>query len=243
MDVEDGVAEAAHADQRIHPLPEKVRRIEVDAEGLAADLAQPVERFGVVGDETGMELDGDPNPVIFGVRGRLRPVRGGPLFPLPLERLDESGGQGQVTQLGSMCLWPATRAAGERDDRRHLELFRQLDGVAIVLVVRLSDLSLRMEWVAVARERADLESAGGNRLLKPLTGGIIGQQRSGIGVRLARVSANSDLDRLTASGLDVVQCFLERSLRKKNGEHPDFHLPLPSLVRPTLPSSPLACVP
>ena len=58
------LAQLADADQRVHPLPEEVRGIEVDADRLAADLAQAEERLGVVGDEAGMQLDRHPHAVL-----------------------------------------------------------------------------------------------------------------------------------------------------------------------------------
>jgi len=76
----------------------------------------------------------------------------------------------------------------------------------------------------VTGERADLETATGNRFLKALAGAGIGQQRGSIGVGIARISAGSDFDCL-ASGLgNVVERVFERALREENGKDPNFHL-------------------
>src|SRR5215203_7440903 len=64
VDVEDGVAEGANADQWVHPLPEEVRGVKVDADRIPADLAQPVEGIGVVGDESRVQLDRDPHAAV-----------------------------------------------------------------------------------------------------------------------------------------------------------------------------------
>src|SRR3954452_11193129 len=81
VDVEDGIAECADTDQRVHPLPEEMRGIEVDADCLTADLAQPVERIGVVSEEPRMQLDGDSHAAVPGEGCCFRPVGSGPLVP------------------------------------------------------------------------------------------------------------------------------------------------------------------
>src|ERR671921_415028 len=58
MDVEDGVPEGADTDQRVHPLPEQVRRIVVDADRVAPDLAPRMERVTVAGERADLQPAG-----------------------------------------------------------------------------------------------------------------------------------------------------------------------------------------
>ncbi len=142
---------------------------------FAADVAEAVERLGVISDETRVELDGDADAAIFGVPGRLRPVRGGSLFPLPIKGREIIGRPGARYPVRLLRLRPPSRAAGKGDHGRHFELLSELNGIPVVLIVLRGDLSLWMEGIAVAREGADLEPAGGDRLLKPFARGIVGQ--------------------------------------------------------------------
>ena len=66
-----------------------MRGVEVHPDGLAAYLPQPPERIRVVGDEAGMKLDSDFDPVLTSERRSLLPVRLDFLAPLPLEGLEE----------------------------------------------------------------------------------------------------------------------------------------------------------
>jgi hypothetical protein len=88
-----------------------------------------------------------------------------------------------------------------------------------------------MERVAMTRERADLQPAGGDRLLKPLPRRIVFEQRRGIRMRRSGISSDADLDRLAPRGTDVVQRLLERSLTKQDGEDSDLHLQILSFFR------------
>ena len=130
------------------------------------------------------------------------------------------GGQGQVIQFG-----------GERDHRRHLELLGQLHGIAVVAIVGFPDLASRMERVAVAGEGADLQSTGGNGLLEALPRRVVGEQGGGIGVGVARITADPDLDCLTARSRDVVQRLFERALAEEHRKDPDFHVRIHSFLR------------
>jgi hypothetical protein len=170
-----------------------------------------------------MQLDRNPHAVVFGVGCRLRPVRRGPLFPLPRQRLGEIRRPGTGYPVRLHGLRPTARAPGERDHRRHLEPPGELHRVAVVAIVRLRDLPPRMERVAVARERADLQPAGGDRILEPLPRRVVLEQRRGIRVPRSGIAPDPDLDRLASRGRDVVQRLLERALTEKHREDPDLH--------------------
>ena len=221
----------ADADQRVHPLPEEVGGVEVDAEGLAADLPEPVERIGVVGDESRVQLDRDPHATVPGVGRRFRPVGSGPLVPLPLEGLGEVRRPGAGHPVRLHGLRPTARAAGEGDHRRHPELLGELHRIAVVAIVRLGDLAPRMERITMAGEGADLQPAGGDRVLEPLPRRVVFEQRRGICVRRSGISAHPDLDGLAAGGRDVVQRLLERSLAEQDREDSDFHMRTLSFFR------------
>ena len=107
----------------------------------------------------------------------------------------------------------------------------------------------------MAGERADLQPAGGNRILETPPCRVVLQQRGGIRVLRAGISPDPDLDRLATRGLDVVQRLLERALAEQHREDPDLHAQiLPSSCRAgpahagpriarTLPDNQAACQP
>jgi cyanophycinase-like exopeptidase len=65
--------------------------VEVDADRLAADLAQAPERLGVVGDEAGVELDRDADAVVLGEGAASFQYGRDLLRPLPVEDVAEVG--------------------------------------------------------------------------------------------------------------------------------------------------------
>jgi hypothetical protein len=90
--------------------------------------------------------------------------------------------------------------------------------------MRLGDLPFRMQWIAVAGEGADLHAPGGDCVQQPLASSLIGEQRGGVRMGIARVAANANLDGLAAGGFHVIERLLERALAEQDGEDPDFHV-------------------
>src|SRR5215213_7545266 len=80
-----------------------------------------------------------------------------------------------------------------------------------------------MQWVAVARERAEMQPAGGDRVLKPLPCCIVLEQCRRIRMLRSGISPDPDLNRFASRGLDVVQRLLERALAEQHCEDSDLH--------------------
>ena len=229
--VEDRAREGGHARERVHPLPEEMRRIEVDADGVAGGGAQAQHRGGVVDDEARVRLDRDADAVRAGERGRLGPVREHALLPLPVERLRELG---RPRARDPARVERALRLAGaprERDHRLDPELGGEPDGVAEVAVGRAA-ISARGGRVAVARERRELEPALGDGRGEPRAPRRPrGARRDGSGGSRRR----GDLDGFAARRDGGVERVLERQVGEEREEEADLHAPrIPDADRPAL---------
>ena len=88
----------------------------------------------------------------------------------------------------------------------------------------LGDLRLRMERIAVAGQRADLQPTAGDRVLERLQGGLVAEQLGRLTVGISRIAAGADLDGGTASLLDVIECLLQGASREQHGEDSDLHV-------------------
>ncbi len=151
VDMEDRfAAERAHGFDWIDALPEEVAGVEIRAEVLAAGIAQPQERFGVVDHEPGMGLEGDFHPVIRGELRLVGPVRPDPFAPLPFQDFEIVGwpGTGHPAGLGGARV----RAGTTREvvDDLNAEQFGQPNGVGLDFDVAIGEIRVRVQAIAVA---------------------------------------------------------------------------------------------
>src|SRR5262249_5579833 len=82
-------AQLLDQDERVDSHPPEMRRIEIDAQSLAAGLAQAPEGLAVVDHEPADRLHADLDRVVPGDLARPAPVRDKPLLPLPPVRVLE----------------------------------------------------------------------------------------------------------------------------------------------------------
>ncbi len=223
VDMEDGVAQLADADERIHPLPEEVRRVEVDPDRLATGLPQPPERLGVISDEAGMQLDRDADVVVLRVLASIGPVGSDDLVPLPVKELGELRRPGAGDPVRLRGVRAVAGAAGEVDDVLDTELAGKADRLAERLVLPLRRLRVGVDGIAVAGQRADFEPTRRDLVHPLLLRRVIVDERIKVAMGATGMAAGADLDRLAAGLLDEVQCFLERTLREQDGKDADLH--------------------
>jgi hypothetical protein len=119
-----------------------------------------------------------------------------------------------VTQFGWLAVGPSP---GERDHGLDAELARELDRAAERLVRPPREVGVRMEWVAVAGEGADLEPA---RL-------DLGLEVRRI-VRVARIVARPDLDGVETERDDAVERLWQRQLAEDDREDAELHAVTPA---------------
>ena len=105
----------------------------------------------------------------------------------------------------------------------HAELRRQLHCLPEHRVVRPGDLLVRVDRVAVARQRADDEPAAGDGVLERLQLLLALQQLGRLAVAVARIGARADLDGLEAELLHVVERCFKWLVAEENREDPDLH--------------------
>jgi hypothetical protein len=115
------------------------------------------------------------------------------------------------------------RAAAERDDGRDLQSLRELERLAPRRVVRLADRRIRVQRVAVLRERRDLDVARRERAPQALQRGRVGEHLVRVRVRVADVVAGRELDGADAERRDPVERLLERKLVVQRGHDSNLH--------------------
>jgi len=90
-------------------------------------------------------------------------------------------------------------------------------------VARLRDFGPRVERVAVARQRADLEATALYRPPEPGEGCLVGQQLRRAAVSVAGVVARTDLDAVEPRLDGPVERGLERLVGEQDGEDAQLH--------------------
>ena len=129
-------------------------------------LPQFERAFDVIDDEARMRFERDLDAVVARERRGLRPVRNGLLFPLPFKHLEKLRRPRRRHPVRMRRDLRIAGASGERHDDRHFEPFGELDGLAEHLVVGFRSRRVRMERIAVARERADRQPGIADHLAK-----------------------------------------------------------------------------
>jgi hypothetical protein len=110
-----------------------------------------------------VHLEGEPDSVLAGETGRLVPVRQDDLVPLPGEDRLIFGRPGAGHPVGLPSVRTVARVAGKDVHNIDFEFAGESHRVAEDRVVGPGAFGIRMEWVAVARERAEDEAARADR--------------------------------------------------------------------------------
>src|SRR5207248_1449944 len=120
----DARAERERDADRVHPLVEEVRRIQVDGESRARRRPQALERTGVVDEHPGVQLQADERPRL--ARGALDWTPDlARVVPLALEQaVPEDGPDDPVRRLAARA-----RTARRGDDASHAEDPGELDRI------------------------------------------------------------------------------------------------------------------
>ena len=174
-------------------------------------------------------------PAFFSELRRVLPVGEHALLPLPLEHLRELGRPRRGDPVGLRRFGVAARAAREGDHLLHVELAGQFDRLPEHRVVRLGDLLVRVNRVAVAGQRADHEPAARDGVFERLELLLALQQLGRLAVPVARIRARADLHRFEAQLLHVVERLFKRLVAEEHRENADFHSRVSSadLIRTT----------
>src|SRR5437588_11423953 len=115
-------------------------RVEVDADVRSARRPQLQRRLDVVDDEAGMRLERHLHAVLGREAPGLAPVRNRLLLPLPLEDVEEFRRPWRRDPVRMLRIVGVAGTAGEGDDDGNVEAFREADGLAKRVVVRLGGL-------------------------------------------------------------------------------------------------------
>ncbi len=86
-----------------------------------------------------------------------------------------------------------------------------------------------MQGVSVAAQGRNDQAPPLDRAQKPPLSGLLLQQRGRVAMRLPRISAGSDLDRLAAHLRHVIEHLLEGHVTEQNSKDSDFHRHPPRL--------------
>ena len=169
----------------IDPLPKEVRGVEVGTDHVAHLAAEAQQRPRVVDDEARMHLEAEQHAVLGGEGARFAPVRATTSSHCQVTISANSGGHAQVTQLLAGA-WSITGTAGEHVYPPDAELRRQAHAVAIDSVVVRGPVGIRMSWVPMTAQRADLEPALRERLAEAIARPSVRQQLRWPAVSVAR---------------------------------------------------------
>src|SRR5581483_8991757 len=162
--------------------------------------------------------------VVAGEARRVAPVRDRFLLPLPLEHVEELGrprGRHPVGMRGGVGV---AGTAGEGDDDRDVELVREADGLPKELVVLARRLRVRVERIAVARERADRQPRVLELVPERVRAAVALQQRVHVEMIAAGPSAGPELQRLNLpERSNLVDHLLLRERAEHGREQPQLH--------------------
>src|SRR5207247_4980260 len=119
------------------------------------------------------------------------------------------------------------RTTREGHDDRHFELRRETHRFAKLVVVRLRGAPVWMEWVAMARQRADRQA----RIIQFLPEGRralrVGGERLDVHMIVARPAARAELERLDFSeGPHLREHLVERKFAEDRRKKTKFHASL-----------------
>src|SRR6185503_19533439 len=90
-------------------------------------------------------------------------------------------------------------------------------------IVLSGDAAVRMEWVAVARERRDFDAAGGELAEEHVDFAGASEQPIDVAMIIARVTAGANFYGLHAEAGEVIECLLEFDRPENHGEDTNFH--------------------
>jgi len=220
--VAHGGAERADRRERVDPLPEEVRRVEVDGEGLPDCLVDAPERRHVVDRVLRVELEADArDAVVEREATELAPGRDR-LLPLPFEQRDLVVGPRVPVPVDRRRARAVAGRARHRDDLRHPEQLCQPDRPPDDLALRPADD--RVERPGRAVEGRDPEPAPGERVTERGPGALAFEQLVEPNVRRGRLPTAGDLDRRRADPDGEIERLVERESGRRVGEQAELHV-------------------
>ncbi len=219
----DRLADRLHHGQRIGALPPEMRGVEVHGDRRADRRSQPQEGGHVVDHVRGVRLDAQHHAMGVGDLRGFGPIGQHALLPLPAVRLTEPGKRRVDHPVGSHVARPAGGQAGQQAHVSYAELRGQPARRHEVLVVGGGAGRLRVQRVAVARERAEPQLAfleGGVEALRRVP---VVDESDRVVVQRGNVPAGARLDLADAAGHGGVQHRLPRPVQHARGHQGQLH--------------------
>ena len=217
-------AQIADDFENVHPLPEKVRRVDICADDVADRRAQAQAGGGIVYAEAGMQFERDLfNAVFRSEFCRFFPIRYQDFVPLPFEHLRIIGRPCTGHPGGRLCIRVGTGAARKGDNPVHAELTREYARRLEIRLERRSRLFVRMHAVAVYRERRDAHVVFFERFDKFLARLFVLAKDERVGVRLAGIPAHAQFELVYAERGEVCQAFVQAVPAQNAAHYADFH--------------------
>ena len=209
MDVVDSTLKFADSGNGVHPLPNKVRGVEISTEVVSAGISEAEKCFGVVYAETGMHFKRYTNAVFGAEFTGLFPIRNELLIPLPIMNRKEVLGPGAGYPVGVLRAFAVAGAAGEADNGVNTELFCKKSRITDVLVISCGNLRVGVNGVSMACESADLNVVFFECCNELVVLFLIGEKLCGVAGSLSGITARTDLDSVNAERGDYFESFIE----------------------------------
>src|SRR3990172_9075540 len=225
-------AQGAHHDERIHILEEEMAGVKIGADDfLTADPSEALQRVRIIHSLTRVHLNGDADPKLPGPAGGLFPEGPDLLLPLPVQQFHvfPLPGAGHPVGIGPAFQVAGTAAHG--DDRLDTQQVGGLQRVLEDLLRPLPAIGMRIQQIAIAVLRAELQAPAGQRPQEMLAGPLVVDQLLQVAVRGRREVAGADFHGLEALGGSPIQGLLKGKVRQRIGEQSYLHGFKPPFVR------------
>src|SRR4051812_24895101 len=125
MNVENRISQYSNSRDWIDTLPEHVTRVVIAADRRTCKGTKAQHRFWAVGEKAGVHLNCDSYSVIGSELASLDPKRCCYILPLPFQYIEIFRRPWTRDLIGMLGVWRITWTAGEIDDDRHAQFFRQ----------------------------------------------------------------------------------------------------------------------
>ena len=175
--------------------------------------------------------------VLGGPGGHLLPVGHEHFVPLVLHNVGEIVRPGAGNPVGGLVLRAAAGAAGESDHAGYAQLFRQQNGVDIVVMENLRHGGIGVHRVAVGGKSGDFQTVLFDGVAEFFDLLVILEQLGRVAVRLAGEAARTDFNGLNAGILQIFAGVVQASVRKQNRKNRKLHLGHSSVSQHGMPCS------
>ncbi|CDC72974.1 unknown [Candidatus Colimorpha enterica] len=225
MNVIDRSGKLSYRGNRLDPLPDKVRRVEVCAEGIADSRADLQHCLGIVNAEAGMHFKRDPcNTVRLCKLRCLLPVRDKHVVPLPLKDLRVIVRPRAGHPVRIFRPLAVAGAAGEGDNGVDLKLFGKKNGIPEIRVVHFSGLPVGMDGIAVSRKRADVDVICVEGLSELKERCFVLEKHGGVALGFPRIPARAYLDGVNAERFHFCKHLFKGLVVIKICKYAEFHI-------------------